>query len=151
MNPPQAFQRDATLGPLIASFVWRINRLPFPAGTRVTSWWRSVTANRSASGADLSQHLLGLAVDFVTPTPHRLVAAARAAGLVAIYHNVGSGWHVHVQAYPAGFATNLFRSRPWVAQALGFAPPRGIVASAPAIGAPRPAYVIPFDPRAVSI
>lgn len=118
-RPPQPMLDDATVGPLVREFVRRLNSVAKPAGTRVSSWFRTSGINAAAGGADLSQHLAALAADFVTPAPHQLVAELRRAGLHAIYHNVGSGWHVHVQAYPAGFIARLVAQRPRLAVLLG--------------------------------
>jgi hypothetical protein len=116
--PPAALLRHAVLGPQIRRFVAQVNTLPSSLG-RVTSWWRTPEANDSASGAEFSQHLLGLAFDVVTPKPRELVALAQRAGLVAIFHNAGSGWHVHVQARPRGFVAQLLRLAPDLAPWLG--------------------------------
>lgn len=75
-------------------------------GSTVTSWWRSPTHNRDVGGAIYSQHLLGFAVDVVSPNPVRFANAVRSVGLVAI----DEGDHVHVQAYPSGLLPpSLFR------------------------------------------
>lgn len=54
-----------------------------------------------------SQHLLGFALDLVTPRPAALVRGLNAAGLFA----VDEGDHVHVQAFRAGqLPAELFSS-----------------------------------------
>jgi len=63
----------------------------------ITSWYRDGVDNLRVGGDPVSQHLLGLAVDAVVDDPAHLVAAAQAAGLVA----VDEGDHVHVQMFPA--------------------------------------------------
>ena len=138
MRPPAAMLQNRDLGPLIAQFAARVNSLAMPAGTRLTSWWRGPAANASAGGAELSQHLVGLAADFVSSRPLELVALAQRAGLSAIYHNVGSGWHVHIQAGRAGYLERLIVGRPWLARMIG------VGRSLP------PPYVIPHSDRSTS-
>ena len=64
----------------------------------ITSWLRDPVQNAAVGGAELSQHLLGLAIDVVTPDPASAVELFRQQGFVA----VDEGTHVHVQALPAG-------------------------------------------------
>jgi hypothetical protein len=137
--PPIALQRHRVLGPQIAAFVRRANAIEVPPGSRVTSWYRTPEANDTAAGAEFSQHLLGLAFDVVTPKPRELVALAQRAGLVALYHNAGSGWHVHVQARPRGFVQTLIAAAPELASLVGLTP-----RPAPAPRAPTPATSRPL-------
>jgi Peptidase M15 len=94
--PPEL---EAAWGPLYREFLERVSAgaagIPVSA---VTSWWRSRSRNSSVGGAIYSQHLLGFALDLVTPRPTALVKSLNAVGLVAI----DEGDHVHVQAYRAG-------------------------------------------------
>jgi hypothetical protein len=106
--PPPALQ--AAWGPLYRQFFERVrdgsSGIPI---SRVTSWWRSRAQNSSVGGAIYSQHLLGLAIDVVTPKPSALVRGLKAAGLVA----VDEGDHVHVQAFAAGqLPAEIFASLP---------------------------------------
>lgn len=75
------------------------------ARVRLTSWYRNQDHNRSVGGHPDSQHLAGLAFDFVTDNPIGLEAALDRLGLVAVRERD----HVHVQAYPAGAVTPLVR------------------------------------------
>lgn len=70
---------------------------------RVSSYWRDPARNRAVGGSPDSQHLLGLGVDLVFPSPEqarRGASAVRSRGLIAVHE----GDHVHVQAWPAGVA-----------------------------------------------
>ncbi len=53
---------------------------------RVTSGWRSVEHNRRVGGADLSRHLLGLAIDVAAPrrTLAHLAQVARQYGATEV-------------------------------------------------------------------
>ena len=119
MRPPAAYYADPVLSHLVREFSRRVNSVQKPAGTRLSSWWRNRSSNEDAHGQELSQHLAALAADFVSPNSRALVAAFQRAGLQAIYHNAGSGWHVHVQAYPRGFIARLIAARPHLAGLLG--------------------------------
>lgn len=104
--PPAELQRR--WGPLYRQFfeLVRAGSAGIPVST-VTSWWRSPARNVSVGGAVYSQHLLGFALDLVTPRPAALVRSLNAVGLVAIDEKD----HVHVQAYPAGaIPPEIFRS-----------------------------------------
>jgi hypothetical protein len=124
--------RHHVLGPALRAFVQRFNSVGWPPGSRVTSWWRTPEGNDTASGAEFSQHLLGLGIDVVTPRPRELVAAAQRGGLVALYHNAGSGWHVHVQAAPRGYVQRLVRAAPELAIWVGGARPAPVAPARPA-------------------
>ena len=72
----------------------------FPTA-RPTSWYRTRARNVAAGGAELSQHRLGFAVDWVPPRRadyERFARAARAAGLIAVVESD----HVHTQVFRAG-------------------------------------------------
>ena len=69
----------------------------------VTSWWRSAATNARVGGASTSQHLLGTAFDVVGPDPGAIARAFASAGFVVIPESD----HVHVQAWPAGFAERI--------------------------------------------
>jgi len=79
-------------------FIGKVNSVLSEAGGSPTSWYRDAARNRSVGGSPTSQHLLGFAVDVVTSNPQRLIAAARAEGMVAI----DEGDHIHIQAFRAG-------------------------------------------------
>lgn len=61
----------------------------------LTSWYRSPRANAAAGGHPASQHLLGLAADFVGRDSGELVRRARSLGLIA----VAEPDHIHLQLY----------------------------------------------------
>jgi hypothetical protein len=127
-RPPPALWSHPIAGQALRAFVARFNRIGFPAGSRISSWWRTPEANDGANGGEFSQHLLGLSIDVVSPRPRELVAAAQRAGLQAIYHNAGSGWHVHIQAAPRGYVQRLIALAPdlapWVGRRTPQAAPR---------------------------
>ena len=63
---------------------------------RVTSWLRSVTANKAVGGVDESYHLDGCGADLILDHTSRngaAIATARALGLDA----VDEGDHIHVE------------------------------------------------------
>ena len=75
----------------------------------VTSLFRTREINDAAGGHPQSQHLLGLAADFVGTSVHLDLVAelARAKGYVP----VSEADHLHVQVFPAGLLPALlFRS-----------------------------------------
>jgi len=135
-TPPQALLQHRIAGSAIRAFAGRFNAVRWPADARLTSWWRTPEGNATAAGAEFSQHLLGLAADLVTSRPREAVALAQRAGLVALYHNAGSGWHVHVQSRPRGYVQQLVSAapdlRPWVGLGPTPAPPRMPAAPRPA-------------------
>ena len=65
---------------------------------RVTSWWRTVSRNRSVGGHPESQHLVGTAADACTSDNARAARQLAQRGLIAI----DEGDHVHFQVWPAG-------------------------------------------------
>lgn len=73
----------------------------------VTSWWRSPEHNRSVGGVDDSQHLIGTAFDVIERP--RIAEALRAAGFVVVREPD----HLHVQAWPAGYASRVLRGLGW--------------------------------------
>lgn len=85
----------------LARFAAALDRVELPDDTRVTSWFRTPAQNRKVGGAFDSQHLAGLAVDFVVPDEEllRVISGFRVVGLTA----VSEVDHLHVQAHPAGF------------------------------------------------
>lgn len=101
----------------------------------ITSWWRSPASNRAAGGSAGSQHLVGTALDGLSPGLSREQLLPLVA-LVARYTRVGvpkiasatSGRSVHVQALPAGTVAKILRGDPGLLdRALAFVgPPRGI-------------------------
>ena len=86
--------------PLYQDAFWRFATLDrmFPA--RLTSLYRDEESNRAVGGAPRSQHLLGLAGDWVVGAEYRdaFIQVARFLGLVAIDEET----HIHVQRYEAG-------------------------------------------------
>ena len=95
--PPELLYRFL---PLYQDAFWRFATLHrmFPA--RVSSMYRDEAHNRRVGGAPRSQHLLGLAVDWVVPAEYRdqFIQVARFLGLVAL----DQGHYIHVQRYAAG-------------------------------------------------
>lgn len=96
--PPQIFG-------LVPQWYWQqwIQALNFALrgiDAQPTSWWRSLADNVRVGGASNSQHLVGLAVDFVFPRNQRTLAKQRLrqVGFVVI----DEGDHVHVQTFEAG-------------------------------------------------
>lgn len=77
------------------------------AGTGIpgnwTSFWRSVSSNRSVGGHPWSQHLVGLAADH-SPASRAFRYRARRAGLIAI----DEGSHDHIQGWPPGTLERLY-------------------------------------------
>jgi len=121
LPPPESFR---AWYPIIRQFLV-ILRGATPAGLRPTSWWRDPAHNREVGGHEESQHLYGLAVDFVGPQDalRRLFLSARFRGLTAVEtggflnldpraeiprgspdfrEGISQLERVHVQAYPAG-------------------------------------------------
>ncbi len=94
----------------VRAYVQRVNAAAGSA--RPTSWYRSPQDNVRVGGSGrppygvggpLSQHLVGLGSDWVTPNPSALVAAFRRVGLIA----VDEFSHVHVQAWQRGVLDRL--------------------------------------------
>lgn len=124
LPPPPEFR---AWYPLIRQFLV-ILRGSRPPGLTPTSWWRSPQVNRDEGGKEESQHLYGLAVDFVGPPDalQRLFLSARFRGLIPVEtggfldldtraeirvegtggpsfpEGLSSLVGVHVQAFPAG-------------------------------------------------
>jgi len=74
---------------------------------RLTNQLRDAARNRVVGGNAFSQHILGLAGDYVLPRGEvqAFMQSARDLGLSPVDETVktkGTGPHVHVQAYPAG-------------------------------------------------
>lgn len=86
----------------LESFMCKLGALEIPAGTSVSSWWRSVERNRRVGGHPNSQHLVALAVDLVVPEGQLSLFQnqLRQLGL----HFLIEADHVHVQYGSAGFA-----------------------------------------------
>jgi len=87
----------------LLNFIFALDRIPFRQGSAITSWWRDPAVNQAVGGSPLSQHLIGLALDVVTPNPTEVVAAAFQAGIVAIDERT----HVHLQLRQAGSRETL--------------------------------------------
>lgn len=91
-------------------FVQRVDAAVAGLDVVGTSWWRSQARNDDVGGAQLSQHLLGLAIDLVGPDEREAEKRLRALGFVVIRHAVpGGSLHVHAQALPAGIIKAIFR------------------------------------------
>lgn len=153
---PPAYLIDRFLAPMRAVLgVWvTLGRV---IDVEVTSWWREPAANAAAGGADYSQHIVGCAIDAVSPGRTRAqllplvqkVAAryfASPAAAVPSKASETSGRSVHVQGLPVGFVQTLIQRREpailTVAQSF-VGPPRPVVAPAlpqwPVfVGPPRP-------------
>lgn len=67
-------------------------------GVSISSWYRSPEDNTRVGGARLSQHLLGIALDFPKTNPNRQVAAALQRSGFQI---ITEGDHWHAQLPPA--------------------------------------------------
>lgn len=103
----------AEIGPYIRQFLSIVDQALEPAstylGTVLTSWYRTPAHNQAVGGAARSQHQLGLALDFVFPSPSSREAAKRSLRLMGLVV-FDEGDHVHVQAYNAGQLTDdVFR------------------------------------------
>jgi len=82
-------------------FVWALLQVPWPHGTRVSSYYRSAETNRRVGGMPDSQHQLGTAVDLVAPFGEFdpfVLDQAEALGLTVVRERS----HLHVQLFPAG-------------------------------------------------
>ncbi|HKX47006.1 MAG TPA: D-Ala-D-Ala carboxypeptidase family metallohydrolase [Planctomycetota bacterium] len=91
------------------AFFERIDAALAGLNVTVTSWWRDQQTNADVGGAQLSQHLLGLALDMVGPDQAAAAKRLREAGLIVLEHSVPGGrLHLHVQAFPAGFLKLVF-------------------------------------------
>lgn len=112
--------------PVIRWFLERLNAAVGGLLLQPTSWWRSPEENDRVRGQDESQHLYGLAVDFVG-TDHALQALLTGSGLLGLPAILEEGLgaligrerplserifsparpHVHVQAFEKGTLARL--------------------------------------------
>lgn len=104
--PPVNFVMALQHAPLYLWFDVQNAAGPFQA--EVTSWFRTPERNAAVGGHPESQHLVGTALDVVTPNPRdwpQIAARLRwAKGIV-------ESDHLHVQLYPAGVGiTSWLRS-----------------------------------------
>lgn len=81
---------------------WRTNFRAIP-----TSWYRSPSVNAAAGGDAISQHLLGLAVDWEINRGRDHMTDPEALAFAAAMQRVGftvepEEDHVHTQTFPAG-------------------------------------------------
>lgn len=101
-------------------FRQRVNRLlELYPHARITSTWRSEEKNLAVGGQPGSKHTFSplepIAVDVVDDDMENIIYKdavadariefthqAKTLGLYAIYHDVGSGPHLHLQAHPPG-------------------------------------------------
>lgn len=87
-------------------FVGRVlNGLPRGGVIALTSWFRTPTENQGVGGDPNSQHLLGLAADFVLVDPMLAVTGLTQQGLTAL----NEGDHLHVQLFTAGQVAPVLR------------------------------------------
>lgn len=104
MQPPDAIYRrfPAT----IDAFVRDVNSAA--AGLRIglNSWWREVD---SGIGEELSQHLIGVAIDFQGPDQEEMARRLRAKGYIVLDRaNDGTPYkHRHAQRERAGYLMRL--------------------------------------------
>lgn len=77
---------------------------------QLTSWWRSVEENRLVHGHPNSQHLVGLAMDFVGPAWALRIAAHRARDLALT--PVSEVDHLHLQMFPPGYLESVAELNP---------------------------------------
>ncbi|HEX4859727.1 MAG TPA: D-Ala-D-Ala carboxypeptidase family metallohydrolase [Rhizomicrobium sp.] len=100
------------------ALVWvTLARMGLPI--QITSWWRSDAANAAAGGRDYSQHLLGTAMDGLTPNlsraqllPHVQRVAAALGVTAPAAASEGSGRSVHVQGLPYGATQRILTQEP---------------------------------------
>ena len=95
----------AKVWPQLLEFFRRLGSVDWPEGLGITSWYRGSDKNLAVGGAPDSQHQLGLAFDLVLPEWNRdsTVIHIRQSGLVV----VDEFDHLHVQAFPAGYARSM--------------------------------------------
>jgi len=88
----------------------------------ISSTWRSEVANMRAQGNPSSDHLESplepIACDLVwtgldsrEPPSEECVHTAHTLGLYAIYHDKGTGFHLHTQANPPGDIPVEYRTK----------------------------------------
>lgn len=101
----------------------------------ITSWYRAPASNVAAGGQSTSQHLLGTAIDGLSPGRSRdellpfVQRAAHHFGVSApAAASAGSGRSVHVQGLPFGMAAQILDADPGLlVRAGGFVgPPRRV-------------------------
>lgn len=127
--PPSAFV-DRFTGPMLATLgVWWVLGQLLPI--EVTSWWRSVGSNREAGGSQHSQHLVGTAMDAISPgltraqlLPLVTLVASYTGATVPKDPSATSGRSVHVQGLPAGAVATMLRRDPtMISDAMAFVGP----------------------------
>ncbi len=96
--PPELIQ--SAWFPFLFAFATRAGALAGQLPVMLSSWWRNAETNRFEEGDPESQHLFGLAADFVGSANalSTLVAQGRRFGLLAF----GESDHAHVQLFPKG-------------------------------------------------
>ena len=118
---PPAYLIDRFLAPMRATLgVWvTLGRV---IDVEVTSWWREPIANAGAGGADYSQHIVGCAIDAVSPGRTRAQLLPLVQKVAARYFaspstavpssaSETSGRSVHVQGLPVGMVQTLLQRR----------------------------------------
>jgi len=82
----------------------RCDALAYKWGLSLTSGDRTIKRNAAVGGNPNSVHLLqGMARDYVPDNPANaadVMGDARRLGLWSVYHDKGSGKHLHFQAIP---------------------------------------------------
>jgi hypothetical protein len=98
----------------IDAFLLAVNESAAGLRLGANDWYRAVTAGY---GEDLSQHLLGLALDVQGPDQEVFASRAQRRGLIVLREgNDGTSYrHLHVQSERAGLVTRLGLTRVSVA------------------------------------
>lgn len=89
----------------------------FPGRFRFTSGWRTVAQNQAVGGVPNSYHVTGKAADFVaingqypTDERERIRSIVASHGYELLFHNVGSGYHYHIEPAPTGGSVTVIEN-----------------------------------------